>query len=130
MFDQGDGTCGECDINCGNCEGIPTNCTSCNSESEFPLLDLAACYPDCPFGFGNTRGVCEQCVAPCETCYNNTEICDSCDGSEGRVWKYGPNCFKDCPIGTILDLKLKACTGCTAGCKTCNDDTQMCVNCF
>jgi proprotein convertase subtilisin/kexin type 5 len=102
-YDKGDGTCGLCDATCGICVGNPTNCTSCNTDSSYPVLYQSKCNKECPIGFASNGGRCAPCESPCTTCGSNPSSCTSCDGTLDRIFKFGPSCLSDCPAGTIKD---------------------------
>ena len=60
-YDKGDGTCGLCDSTCGICVDSPTNCVSCDTDSNYPVLYESKCHTECPFNYASMGGVCVPC---------------------------------------------------------------------
>lgn len=75
--------CTDCDPNCLTCSGVPSNCTSCNSNL---LLYLNQCLSKCPDYYYENGNSCTSCAAQNIGCGNCSDAnhCLSCD--VGRVY--------------------------------------------
>lgn len=126
--------CKACNVICGTCVNISTNCSSCNSTSGFPFLNKTTtsgtCLANCDSGMypdtNQSPTLCVVCVSPCVTCTTQT-ACLSC--ITGR-YLYLTSCVTTCPVNiSIGNSTSNTCDPCASVCATCVDTPTKCVSC-
>jgi hypothetical protein len=80
-------SCEACSPPCMHCNNLKTNCSACNSSSEFLYLsyasisDSSTCVKNCPSRlFADTNSLpvfCQPCTPPCLEC-KSSSFCLSC----------------------------------------------------
>jgi proprotein convertase subtilisin/kexin type 5 len=123
--------CLDCSSTCNSCVNIPTNCTTCATNSTYPNFffnissDNGNCFNQCPIGYYSntstipTLFICALCIDPCITCVSDSQ-CVTCADSY-YYYYYNLSCLKSCPSDnkTIQNEITKICDPCAPQCATC-----------
>lgn len=118
------------------CSGSASFCTSCNSSSSFPYLNVTnstiqICVATCDAGMypqtSTSPAQCTSCVSPCATCTSAT-ICITC--RSGFYLQGNNTCASTCPANTsIANNSTNKCDSCDPICLTCSGTTATCTSC-
>lgn len=126
-------TCSQCSSTCLTCFGVVSNCTSCNSNSSYPALNMSStgvCLSACPIYYylSNTTfpTQCVGCIPPCLACSSS----NSCLSCVNGFYYYNLTCSLSCPANiTISDNSSWTCTPCSSQCATCITTVNTCSTC-
>lgn len=114
-----------CTGDCGTCQVLQSNCTSCKTLN---LLNNQ-CIATCPTIYAPVNGVCTTCLSPCLTCSQTLTNCTSCVPTlSPSVYLSNGVCITSCPSGSYANNANYTCTLCVAPCLTCTSDAA-CLTC-
>ena len=123
------GVCIDCTNNCMQCSLGTSNCTACNSSTEFAYFYQNSCLKasQCPLYFyPSTTYQCLACQPPCLTC-TAPNVCLGCTNG---TFKYGHSCINSCPADfTVENLINRTCDPCSSICATCQSTVDNCTSC-
>ena len=109
------GVCLSCLSPCQTCSGIRSNCTSCDTTSNYSILHSATCLAACPDTYYSDGIQCQQCISPCDTCLNASNT--SCLTCKSGYFQLGARCYTVCPDTYFNNITV--CSACLSPCATC-----------
>lgn len=122
--------CTDCTNNCMQCSLTLSNCTSCNTSTQYAYYYNFTCLSaaSCPiYHYASTSFNCLKCPYPCLTCTSPTGACLSCVNG---TFLYLQSCLTVCTSDiTIPNLINNTCDICDAVCKTCSVGVSNCTSC-
>jgi len=115
--------CSRCYYDCYTCLNY-TKCLTCNSTTDFRVLDNSSNRCVCLSGFYESSSqLCLQCPYNCTAC-TSPNICQTCNSGYNLT---GTLCLSLCPVRKFLG-ELSSCVPCPYDCYTC-DNRSNCLTC-
>ena len=119
------GACLGCTVPCLSCSGLRTNCTACNTSSNYPYLFGGTCNSACLLSdYGDAGYQCQPCLSPCGSCSNGSV--SSCLSCISGYYQLGSSCFAICPSSYYPSVTI--CSSCLVPCATCSS-ASVCLSC-
>ncbi|CDW73373.1 UNKNOWN [Stylonychia lemnae] len=124
------GLCLKCNSTCLTCNQSASECTSCNTKSNYPFLSSKECVTACPTGqiTDKSQGRCIPCTPPCKNCSVSPTTCTTC---ENNFYQLSSQCLSSCPTnGLYIQQRSNwTCQTCDPNCATCLGNRTTCNSC-
>ena len=119
-----------CEGGCATCAGSPSNCLTCTTPSETPLLQGSSCVSECSTGSFESSQKCYSCASDCADCASAASSgCIKC--ASGLLLTNGI-CTTECVSPTKASSDGQRCestVACTSPCQSCSADPSYCFSC-